>query len=79
MYIFFFHSLQNTKNSAEHNEFIDKIMIYVRCFKCNADVQRYKNLKNLKEYLHYRIALMEYEAEVGTEAVSFKEFCRNYV
>ena len=71
--------LQSTRTADEHNDLIDRIKGQVRCFKCNSDVQRYEELKNLKDYLHYRIARKEYEAKVAAAAVSFEDFRRNHV
>lgn len=49
------------------------------CFKSNADVQVYEELKNLNDYLHYCIKQKEYEAKVAVAKVSFKDFHRNHV
>lgn len=49
------------------------------CFKCNSDVQRHKESKNLKDYLQYRIALRKYEANIAAAVVSFEDFRRNHV
>lgn len=38
-----------------------------------------KKLKNLKDYLHYRIALKEYEAKIVATTGCFENFCQNHV
>lgn len=72
-------SSQNSRSPSEHNALIYRIKAQVRCFKCNSDVQRYEELKNLKDYLHYRLALKEYESKVAAAAVSFEDFRRTHV
>ena len=47
--------------------------------KCNSDVQRFEELKNLKDYLHYRISHMEFEAKATTAQISFEDFHINHV
>ena len=42
-------------------------------------MQVYEGLKNLKDYLHYRIKQREYEAKVVAAKVSFEDFHRNHV
>ena len=74
-----FPPLQNTGHSVARDELIEKIKAHVMCFKCNTDVQQYEELKNLKDYLHYRIAQREYEAKVAAAALSFEDFWRNHV
>lgn len=63
----------------EHNDLLDRIKTWVRYFKCNYNVQRYEESKNLNDYLHFRIVRKEYEAKVAALAVSFKNFHRNHV
>lgn len=63
----------------EHSALTDIIKAQVRCFKCNSDLQRYEELKNLKDYLSYRIARKEYDDKVAAAAVSFEDFRRSHV
>lgn len=71
--------MHSTKITMEHSDLLDRIKAWVRCFKCNYNVQRYKESKNLKDCLHFRIVRKEYEAKVAALAVSFKDFHRNHV
>ena len=51
----------------------------VRCFKSNSDVQRYEELKGLKDYISYRIACEAYEAQLETAAITVDEMRRKHV
>lgn len=48
-------------------------------FKYNYDDQRYEELKNLKDYLHYHIAHKEYKSKIIVATLSFEDFRRNHV
>lgn len=71
--------MQNTKTPGEYSEFLHKIKTHVKCFKCNSDVQVYEELKNLKDYLYYRIQQREYDAKVAAAKIRFEDFCKNHV
>ena len=71
--------MQNTHTPGEHDEFLEKIKAQVRCFKTNSNAQVYDELKNLKDYLHYRIQQREYDAKVAAAKISFQDFRRNRV
>ena len=57
--------LQNTKRPGEHSEFLDKIKALVMCLHHNTDVEVYDEVKNLRDYLQYRIDEKEYNDKVA--------------
>ncbi len=72
-------SLQSTSTPKEHNALVERMKSQVRCFKSNSDVQRYEELKGLKDYLHYRIACTAYENQLATVAVTVDDMRRKHV
>ena len=70
---------QTTRTPEEHNALRDIIKSQVRCFKCTTDVQRYEELRNLKDYLHYRIAYTAYEDRLASAILTVDEQRRSYV
>lgn len=64
---------------GEYNELLDKIKSHVQCFDCISNVQVYEELKNLKDYLYYRIQQREYDAKIVAAKVNFEDLCRNHV
>ena len=71
--------LQNTRTLEEHNALIERMKSQVMCFKSDSDVQRYEELKGLKDYLHYRIACTAYESQLATAAMTVEEMRRKHV
>lgn len=71
--------LQSTRTPEEHSALIERMKSQVRCFKSTSDVQRYEELKCLKDYMHYRIACSEYESQLATAAISVDELRRKHV
>ena len=78
-YVLPVNTLQKSRIPGEHSEFLEKIKAQVRVFKTNTDVNVYNELKNLKDYLQYRIDLREYENKVAASKVNFETFRRNHV
>ena len=72
-------SPQITRKAKEHNVLWDTIKSQVRCFKCNSDVQRYEESKNLKDYLHYRIAYTVYEGQIAFAVLTMDELRKKHV
>lgn len=72
-------SLQSTSTPEEHSALVERMKSQVSCFKSNSDVQRYEELKGLKDYLHYRIACTAYENQLATAAVTVDDMRRKHV
>ena len=71
--------MQTTRTPEEHNALLDRLKSQVRCFKSTSDVQRYEELKGLKDYINYRIACRTYEDQLETAAITVDELRRNHV
>lgn len=54
--------------------FWKKINAQVKVFKVNSDMNVYEELRNLKDYLHYRIKQREYIDKVVAATVNFEDF-----
>ena len=71
--------LQTTRTAEEHNALLDRNKLRINCFKCNSDVQRYEELKNLNNYLHYRIVYTSYEGQLASAALTVDELRKKHV
>ena len=71
--------LQTVGDSAEYDKLVNKIQAHVVCFRSDDNMQRFRELKNFKDYLVYRIAHREYEAKIATRSQTFEDFRRKHV
>ena len=70
---------QNDRNPEDQNALLEKIKTQIRCFHSHSDVQRYEELKRLKDYLTYRNKIREYEAAVTAAKEKVEALRLNYV
>lgn len=72
-------SPQTTRTAEGHNTLRKIIKSQVRYFKCNSDVQRYEELKNLKKYLHYRIVYTTYNSRLASAVLTVDDLGKKHV
>lgn len=71
--------LQVTRTPEEDDALQERMKAQVKCFKSNSDVDRYQELKGLKNYLNYRIACTKYEAQLAASASMVDEMRTKHV
>ena len=71
--------LQITRTPEEDDALQERMKAQVKCFKSNSDVNRYQELKGLKNYLNYRIACTTYEAQLAALASMVDKMRRKHV
>lgn len=71
--------MQSIKRHEEDGNLLDRMKAQVRRIKRESHMQSYEELKNFKDYLHYRVKQREYEAKVAAVQAQCENFCRNYV
>ena len=71
--------LQSIGQSINYDKLVDKINAHIICFRNDNNTERYQELKNLKTYLHYRIAHGDYDTKITAKTLFFEDFRRKHV
>lgn len=64
---------------GEYSDHVDKVKAQVRALESASDVSVYEELKQLKQYLHYRMEEKEYIEKAAAAKENFEDFRRKHV